>query len=55
LRGDPQLAQNVSTVDNVSTPQGRLVTAWAVADQIAGRVGHYGIGPGAALLPRNAQ
>jgi uncharacterized protein YoxC len=55
LRGDPQLAQNVSTVDNVSTPQGRLVTAWAVADQIAGRVGHYGIGPGAALLPRNTQ
>lgn len=55
LRGDPQLAQNVSTVDNVSTPQGRLVTAWAVADQIAGRVGHYGIGPGTALVPRNPQ
>ncbi len=51
LRGDPQLEQNISTVDNVSTPQGRLVTAWAVAEQIAGRVDHYGIGPGATLLP----
>ena len=51
LRGDPQLEQNVSTVDNVSTPQGRLVTAWAVAEQIAGRVDHYGIGSGATLLP----
>ena len=55
LRGDPQLEQNVSTVDNVSTPQGRLVTAWAVAEQIAGRVDHYGIGSGATLLPRNPQ
>jgi len=55
LRGDPQLSKNVSTVDNVSTPQGRLVTAWAVADQIAGRVGHYGIGTGATLLPKKTQ
>jgi Copper transport outer membrane protein, MctB len=56
LRGDPQLAQNISTVDNVSTPQGRLVTAWAVADQIARRpVGHYGIGSGTTLLPEIPQ
>jgi Copper transport outer membrane protein, MctB len=55
LRGDPKLAKTISTVDNVSTPQGRLVTAWAVADQIAGKVGHYGIGAGAALLPKTSQ
>jgi uncharacterized protein YoxC len=55
LRGDPQLEQNISTVDNVSTPQGRLVAAWAVAEQIAGRVDHYGIGPGATLLPSKTQ
>jgi len=55
LRGDPQLSKNVSTVDNVSTPQGRLVTAWAVADQIAGKVGHYGIGSGATLVPKKPE
>lgn len=52
LRGDPRLKANVSTVDNVSTPQGRLVTALAVVNQIAGRPGHYGIGAGATLLPK---
>jgi len=52
LRGDPRLRTNVSTVDNVSTPQGRLVTALAVVNQIAGRPGHYGIGAGATLLPK---
>jgi hypothetical protein len=41
----------VSTVDNVGTPQGRLVTAWAVAEQLAGRSGHFGVGAGAQLVP----
>jgi hypothetical protein len=54
VRGDPQLSKYVSTVDNVATPQGRLVTAWAVADQIAGKVGQYGIGSGASLLPKTS-
>ena len=40
----PRLKTNVSTVDNVATPQGRLVTALAVVNQLAGRPGHYGIG-----------
>ena len=55
VRGDPRLSQTVSTVDNVGTPQGRLVVAWALADQIAGRAGHYGIGSGATLLPKTAR
>lgn len=55
VRGDPQLFQTVSTVDNVDTPQGRLVAAWAVADRIRGRTGHYGIGAGATLVPKTTQ
>jgi hypothetical protein len=48
LRADTANAAKVSTVDNLSTPQGKLATAWALADQLAGKVGHYGTGPGAA-------
>jgi hypothetical protein len=52
LRTDPLTAARLSTVDNVNSPQGRLATAWALADQLAGRIGHYGNGPGAtAPLP----
>ena len=51
LRGDAELTAAVSTVDDVATPQGRLVTAWAVADLFDGRVGHYGTAPGAEALP----
>jgi Copper transport outer membrane protein, MctB len=54
VRGDAVLSKEVSTVDNVGTPQGRLVTAWAVADRIGGKVGHYGIGSGASLLPKSS-
>jgi len=39
-------------VDNVATPQGRLAAALAVAERIAGRTGHYGIGGGTALIPK---
>ena len=52
LRSDTVTAAKISTVDNVNTPQGKLAAAWAVADQLAGRVGHYGEGEGAtAPLP----
>ncbi|HEU4425229.1 MAG TPA: copper transporter [Pilimelia sp.] len=50
VRGDPTLAKTISTVDNVSTSQGRLVTALVVAEQLSGDVGHYGIGAGAQFL-----
>jgi hypothetical protein len=52
VRADPQMKLSVSTVDNVTTPQGRLVAVWAAADQLGGKTGHYGSGDGAALLPK---
>jgi hypothetical protein len=55
VRRDPALTRTISTVDNVTTPQGRVVTALALAEQIAGGSGHYGIGAGAAaLIPKPA-
>jgi hypothetical protein len=50
IRGDPALTKTVSTVDNVSTPQGRVVVGLALAEQLDGKAGHYGIGAGATLL-----
>jgi hypothetical protein len=64
VRGDPALAKTVSTVDNVATTQGRIVTAMALAEQLklalsatggptAPRAGHYGIEAGAtSLMPK---
>jgi hypothetical protein len=55
VRGDPTLAKTISTVDNAGTSQGQLVTVLAVADQILGRTGHYGVGAGAqSLAPASA-
>lgn len=55
VRSQANLAKTVSTVDNVSTAQGRVATVLAMADQYAGRVGHYGVASGAtALLPHPA-
>jgi hypothetical protein len=55
IRRDPVLTKSISTVDNVATPQGRVVVALALAEQIAGGSGHYGIGDGAAaLIPKPA-
>jgi hypothetical protein len=52
VRDDPALSAEISTVDNASTPQGQTATGLAVAEHLAGRVGHYGIGDGAErLLP----
>lgn len=53
VRRDTTLAKQVSTVDNVATPQGRAATLLALVEQVEGRVGHYGVGGGAtALLPK---
>ncbi len=55
IRGDPALTKTVSTVDNVSTPQGWVVIGLALAEQLEGKAGHYGIGAGAsALMPKLA-
>jgi hypothetical protein len=53
VRGDPALTKTVSTVDNVSTSQGQVTTALALAEQIGTHAGHYGVDAGAnALVPK---
>jgi hypothetical protein len=55
VRRDPVLTKTISTVDNIATPQGRVVVALAVTEQLLGGSGHYGIGDGAAtLIPKPA-
>lgn len=52
IRRDPELSIAVSTVDNVSTPQGLVAAGLVVADHLGGDIGHYGDGNGAeAMLP----
>lgn len=58
VRSDPALNKTISTVDNVHTPQGRIVTALALAEQLSSdatagtvKVGHYGIEAG-DLMPK---
>ena len=48
LRGQPDLVQQVSTVDNADRGTGRVATVLALAQQAAGRAGQYGAGGGAA-------
>ncbi|HIW64213.1 MAG TPA: copper transporter [Candidatus Stackebrandtia excrementipullorum] len=53
--GDPELADAISTVDNVAGPEGQLATIMALPERIAGTAGHYGTGEGAtALVPEPA-
>lgn len=55
VRGNPELSAQVSTVDYAATPQGQVATSMAVAERLAGTVGHYGTGDGAdTLLPESA-
>jgi hypothetical protein len=52
VRNDPELTVAVATVDNASTPQGRVATGLVVEARLDNRVGHYGDGSGAeSLLP----
>jgi hypothetical protein len=49
IRGDPPLAEKISTVDNVSTVQGQLVAVLATVERITTKkVGHYGLTAGAS-------
>jgi hypothetical protein len=55
VRDDPALVKTVSTVDTGATSTGHVVTVMALIDQLAGRVGHYGLAPGAtSLMPKPA-
>lgn len=63
VRQDPALNKTVSTVDNVATPQGRVVTVLALVEQLRPgsapdgiRAGHYGTEAGAAsLMPKRPE
>ena len=56
IRADPRLVKIISTVDNVSTPQGQLATALTVVERVvSGKVGQYGLSAGAtSQVPRTA-
>ena len=53
VREDSDLAQRVSTVDDVDRASGLAATVLALgdADPAEPRIGHYGLGDGARLLP----
>ncbi|WDZ82396.1 copper transporter [Micromonospora cathayae] len=51
VRGDPVLAQTISTVDNANTGQGQLVTVLAMEEQLnQKKAGQYGVGDNAGSL-----
>jgi copper transport outer membrane protein MctB len=53
VRGDGALSKPVSTVDNAGSPQGRAAVLLALAEQIEGKSGHYGVASGStSLLPK---
>lgn len=43
VRADGELADEVSTVDNLESAAGRVVATWAVHQQIDSEAGHYGL------------
>ena len=52
VRTSASTAEDVSTVDSVGVRSGQLVTVLALAEQVGGDVGHYGVTAGAdSLLP----
>ena len=53
VRGDSALSKPVSTVDNAGSPQGRAAVLLALAEQLEGKSGHYGVAGGStSLLPK---
>ena len=46
-RADPQVAQRLSTVDDLESGSGRVAAVLALHEQVDGRAGSYGTGPGA--------
>lgn len=53
IRGDDDLTDRVSTVDDIDRAAGLAATVLATADAVPGApvIGHYGLGAGARLLP----
>jgi hypothetical protein len=48
VRGDEGLSDQVTTIDNLDLPTGRIVAVLALADLARGVIGHYGSGDDAA-------
>jgi len=54
VRTSASTAEDVSTVDSLDSRAGRLVTVLALAEQVGGDVGHYGVADSAdTLLPED--
>jgi hypothetical protein len=52
LRGDAELTESVSSVDGLADPGARISVVLALREQLEGRSGQYGRGPGAqAVVP----
>lgn len=52
LRVDATVANELSTVDDIEDPRGRVAAIFALQDLTAsGAIGHYGVGPRATFLP----
>ena len=47
LRQAPLTASRLSTIDDLEDVRGRVASVLALADLGQGKVGHYGLGPGA--------
>lgn len=55
LRADEGLTAIISTVDNLEDFRGRFAAIYALRDLGDGKVGHFGVGPGASrLVPESA-
>ena len=55
LRQDPAVSGLLSTVDNLEDFRGRFAVVYALRDLVEGKVGHFGVGPGAdRLIPQTA-
>lgn len=54
IRADADTTERVSTVDQADTVPGRIETVLGLDAASEGRTGHYGVEPGATLLPEPA-
>jgi hypothetical protein len=50
LREHAELPKRVSTVDRADLPEGRVVTVYALREQVSGGTGQYGTGQGASAF-----
>lgn len=54
IRADADTSERIATVDQADTAPGRIETVLGLDAASEGRAGHYGVEPGAILLPESA-